>query len=109
MRRNIRKAQNIKKSKPNKNIIAALRAPTIRLTNVLITKYDLISVFICSNTIKNDDFSHPVMIKSLFTKDLLSKRINKVKKNMIPVFFTILVMIETVAEIMPVKFIFAKN
>lgn len=105
----MRKAQNIKKSKPKMNIMIALKTATIKLTSVFITKYDLISIFICSKTIKNDDFSHPVMIRSLFINDLLSKRINTVKKNIIPVFLTIFVIMEAVADIILVKFIFSRN
>lgn len=98
MSKNIINAQKIKKSSPKKNIILALINAIKRLVIVFMRKYDLISHCICSNTEKNLDFSHHVMSASFALKDLLSRRINTIKKNIIPAFFTIEVTIAAVHE-----------
>ena len=84
-------AQKTKKSKPKKYIIIKLINHIAELVTVLILKYDFISLCICSSAPNIGVFSQPAMRDNLVRKELLSKRIKRVKNIIIPAFFTIAV------------------
>ena len=83
--------------------------PVARLIKVLTTKYDLISDWIWYKAWKNVDFSPQVISVSFLVNDLLSRRINRVKKSIVPALLTKLVTILATELKISENEIFEKN